>query len=112
MGDIEVHAMFDYVPAEDTPGHLTLRKGDIVRVNLDEQEHTDWWTGTMVMSDATGLFPAAYVSRIDMSEAFTAVCLYDFAGEHVSCVFVGFLSRFWFLSRSVFLSRFLFCCVV
>lgn len=59
QGVLKVRATFDFSPQED--GELPLHRGDIVTVT----DHSDknWWTGDC--EGRTGMFPVAYVEKLD-----------------------------------------------
>ena len=50
-------ASFDFAPG--TPEEIELKTGD--KVSVAKQDEDGWWHGTNLRTNATGLFPAAYV---------------------------------------------------
>lgn len=52
-------ALYNYIP--QTRGDLPLAQGDIVEIIQRTQSWNDWWTGRLVATNETGVFPANYV---------------------------------------------------
>jgi hypothetical protein len=53
-----VRAIYDFKAEPDSPGEMSLRVGDIIKVHMRTER--GWWNGTQELDSRSGWFPGAY----------------------------------------------------